>query len=1163
MRLSKIKLAGFKSFVDPTSIHFPSNLVGIVGPNGCGKSNIIDAIRWVMGESSAKHLRGDSMADVIFNGSSSRKPVGTASIELYFDNSDGSVGGQYADYSELCIKRSVSRDGTSQYYLNNVRCRRKDITGIFLGTGLGPRSYAIIEQGMISRLIEAKPDEMRVYIEEAAGISKYKARRRETENRIRHTRDNLDRLNDLRDEIDKQIKHLQRQKRQAERYTELKQEERVLESELLAIRLTDMQRDLDQHGTKFAQSQTALEATVADQRGVEAGIETARQTHTEANDLFQAKQASFYELQAKIAQLEQEIKHGRETRERRRDDLTQAEQQLNQLRLEIDKDAADLDELNSSLELLAPDLQLAKDAEQASAEKLKNIEAAVEQWQQTWHAFTLEAKEFQRISHVETTRIEQLETRLVRLEARDEQLIGEREGISLVECEERLVTQTRCENEARLAVESLAKSLGDVDAEIGQRREQEQLLGTNLENVRAELESRRGRMETLEALQEAAFGDHLDDVSEWATREQISDRPRLAQRLSVEKPWEQAVETVLGDFLQAICVTRFDEHLSRPPNGDVVLLNATAPAADSVPGSLLEVVDHAGSSASLLGRVRMADTLTAALALRETLGADESVITPDGVWLGQGWVRISRGQQEAGGLISREQDIRELRDQVRDYEQQLLRIEADRRNARDRIHELEADRIAANRHYTEASSTLAEASTVLSGLRQDLDRAKDRLLLLENDGQQVRAEIDTLHGNIRESRATLVHAAGGMERTDERRPQLERQRDELQDELEKAKENAHRDRANVAEKNVLFESRRASRESANTTLLRIRSQSEELKKRVGVLIEQVRVSQAPLDSMQNELDEQLTLQIDVERELSQQRHSLEAADAELRSLELQRSACETAVGQARETCDQLRIEVREIEVRREGLVEQFAQLGVELAAVLESLSDEAELSGWEQRLDAVRGRIERLGAINLAAIDEFKEQSERKVYLDAQFEDLTTALDTLEGAIRKIDRETRTRFKETFDNVNSGMQKLFPKLFGGGHAYLSLDGEDLLSSGVTVMARPPGKRNSTIHLLSGGEKALTAVALVFAIFELNPAPFCLLDEVDAPLDDANVARFCEIVREMSESVQFLCITHNKTTMEMARQLTGVTMNEPGVSRLVSVDIDEAVKLAAI
>lgn len=1162
MRLSKIKLAGFKSFVDPTSIQFPSNLVGIVGPNGCGKSNIIDAIRWVMGETSAKHLRGDSMADVIFNGSSSRKPVGSASIELYFDNSDGAVGGQYANYNELCIKRAVSRDGTSQYFLNNVRCRRKDITGIFLGTGLGPRSYAIIEQGMISRLIEAKPDEMRVYIEEAAGISKYKERRRETENRIRHTRDNLDRLNDLREEVEKQIKHLQRQKRQAERYKELKQEERTVEAELLAIRLNDMQAGLDEHRAGFTRSQTTLESAVADQRGIEAGIESARQAHTEANDAFQARQARVYALQAEIAQLEQSIKHGRETRERRQEDLTQAENQLNQLRLEIDQDKAQLEELDSSLQRLAPDLQQARTAEQVSAEKLKGIEDAVDKWQKTWHAFTLETEEHQRIRHVETTRIEQLETRLAQLEGRDEQLARERQGISLEECEERLVAQTRCENESRLAVEALEKSRANIDAEIGRSRDHEQSLGASLENLRAELETRRGRVETLEALQEAALGNDQDDVNAWVGRENLTDRPRLAQKLAVEKPWEQAVETVLGDFLQAICVTRVDEHLSRPPNGDISLLSVTCPDIEAVPGSLLSKVGNAGGAAEFLAGIGTAESLDAALRIRDSLGFNESVITPDGIWLGHGWVRISRGQQESGGLISREQDIRELRAEIRDYEHRVQRMTSERQSIRDRLRQFEADRAQANTRYTEASRGLAEAGAMLSGLRQDFERARERLQLLQDDEQQVRGEIELLRTNIDASRTKLALADDALDRTDAHRPELESQRDELQEELEKAKDLAHRDRTRVSEINVEYESRRASRESANTTLSRIRSQSELLNRRVAELQDQVRDSQAPLDKMQAELDEQLTLQIDVERDLSEQRRALEAADAELRRLESKRSEYENVVAAARETCDRLRMEVRELEVRREGLVEQFDHTGMELAVVVESLPEDAQLAVWEERLEKTRGRIDRLGAINLAAIDEFKEQSERKIYLDTQFDDLTAALETLEGAIKKIDRETRTRFRETFDNVNKGMQRLFPKLFGGGHAYLNLDGEDLLSAGVTVMARPPGKRNSTIHLLSGGEKALTAVSLVFAIFELNPAPFCLLDEVDAPLDDANVSRFCDIVREMSESVQFLCITHNKTTMEMVRQLTGVTMNEPGVSRLVSVDIDEAVQLAA-
>jgi chromosome segregation protein len=1162
MRLSKIKLAGFKSFVDPTTVHFPSNLVGIVGPNGCGKSNVIDAIRWVMGESSAKHLRGDSMADVIFNGSASRKPVGTASIELYFDNADGSIGGQYARYAEVCIKRSVSRDGMSQYFLNNVRCRRKDITGIFLGTGLGPRSYAIIEQGMISRLIEAKPDEMRVYIEEAAGISKYKERRRETENRIRHARDNIDRLNDLREEVENQIKHLQRQAKQAERYKKLKQNERLLEAELFAIRLTDLQKDLERRELQLSRGQTALEAVIAEQRGIEARIEQARQHHIEASEAFNKTQGSYYGVQSEISRLEQSIAHSRETRQRQSDDLTQAEAQLTQVGREIDDDREQLHELDNSLERLAPDLERAREAEIASAENLKRVEGALENWQTTWHEFTAEAQGFEQTCNVENTRIEQLEARLSQLRDRDAQLAEEQQGISIAELEKKLDEQARCDTNAKLRVDSLHQALEEINREILQLREQEQMLSTELEGFRGELESRRGRVETLEALQEAAFGQDQQDVTEWIARERLDENSRLAQKLVVDKGWEQAVETVLGDFLQAICVTRCDEHLGRLPDTDLVLIDRQSGDESGGSGTLLAKVRNAGSAAQMLRKVLVAESLDAALALRERSRPGETVITEDGVWLGPGWVRISRRQQEAGGLISREKDIRGLRDRIQELEQTVVRLEADRTAGRSRLEQLESDRSETSAQAAEANRQFAEATVVLAGLKDDFARIKERLTNLTSDSQQVRDELESLEQAVRDSQGKLSHARDALERISERRPLLERQREDLLEEFNQVRETAGRDREAVSRIQVEYESRRASRESANTSLTRIQAQREQLEARVKALSGGVAESEAPLQSLQQELDSQLAQEINVERELAEQRRKLEDAETQLRSEEAKRTDCEKEVNDARESVDGLRMQVREIEVRREGVAEQFAQSGLELDQILANLDEEAELSVWEERLNKARRSIDRLGAINLAAIGEFSEQSERKVYLDAQLEDLNLALDTLEGAIRKIDRETRTRFRETFDNVNSGLQRLFPKLFGGGHAYLSLDGDDLLRSGVTVMARPPGKRNSSIHLLSGGEKALTAVALVFSIFELNPAPFCLLDEVDAPLDDTNVARFCEIVREMADTVQFLIITHNKTTMEMASQLTGVTMNEPGVSRLVSVDIDAAVQLVA-
>jgi chromosome segregation protein len=1164
MRLGKIKLAGFKSFVDPTTIHLPGNLVGVVGPNGCGKSNVIDAIRWVMGETSAKHLRGDSMADVIFNGCATRKPVGTATIELVFDNSDGAIGGQYARYSEVSIKRIVSRDGTSQYFLNNARCRRKDITGIFLGTGLGPRSYAIIEQGMVSRLIEAKPDEMRVYIEEAAGISKYKERRRETENRIRHTRDNLDRLNDLREEVDKQIKHLQRQAKQAERYKDLKQAERRLEAELLAIRLAELDRKITEQNLELSQAQTKLEAALADQRSVEANIETARQRHLDATDQFNAAQGTYYAVQSEISRLEQSIAHGRETRQRQEKDLSDAQVHLAEICGEIEKDREQLEELEARLKQLVPNLDEAKSAEAASTQAFRRAEEALDRWQDAWHELNLECKEHQQTQQVERTRIEHLESQLMRLRVRQTELNEEQRGISIVGLEDALTEQARREQTAAAAARDLNVRLTEIDREIGQLRDREEASSEERERLQAELESRRGRVETLEALQDAAFGQGQTALEDWLSHEDLNSRPRLAQQISVANNWERAVETVLGNFLQGVCVTRCDDHLGRLPETQVGLIE-TGGGSDNAPrvdGFLLSKVTAAGSASELLANVRTADSLDEAMGIRERLGPGQSVITPDGTWLGHGWVRVNRGHLSAEGLLTREQDIRELRDEIRDLEQQTVRTAADRQNARQRLQLLEAQRAQALEDSKEVNREATESSTIVEAMRQEFERARGRLTALTRDGQSLRDEIEGLAEAARQASSRLKLAEEAAARLDARRPALQKQQQTLLQEYNECRAQWDQHRATVSRISIEYESRRASRESASTTLSRVRAQQEQLATRIESLTSQIAESEAPLYDLQQELGSQLAKEIEADRALADQRRILEDVEALLRSEEARRTEREQHVAEVRGLVDSLRMDLREVEVRREGVAEQFDATGLDLVAVAEGLPDDSDLTSLEGRLDLVRRRINRLGPINLAAIDEFTEQSERKTYLDAQFEDLISALDTLERAIRKIDRETRSRFRETFDNVNKGLKRIFPRLFAGGHAYLSLDGEDLLNAGVTVMAQPPGKRNSHIHLLSGGEKALTAVALIFSIFELNPAPFCLLDEVDAPLDDANVSRFCEIVREMAGNVQFIVITHNKTTMEMASQLTGVTMHEAGVSRLVSVDIDEAVQLAA-
>ncbi len=711
----------------------------------------------------------------------------------------------------------------------------------------------------------------------------------------------------------------------------------------------------------------------------------------------------------------------------------------------------------------------------------------------------------------------------------------------------------------------LQNTLKDIEARISGLRNEDQLVSQQFDQTKGDLESRRGHLDALQALQKAALGQTGENVTRWLAQENLAGQSRLAQKISVEQPWVLAVESVLGDFLQAVCVQRCEEHLARLPESDLVLIgNTDTHAAKSDDERYLcSKVKHAGSAAAALAAVRVADSLEHAMSLVAGLAPGESVITAQGVWLGDGWVRVGRGQSESGGVISREQDIRNLQEAVRDYELQTTSLAETRHRIRQQLEELEQSQADTHRLANEANGHYASATTLLNSLRQDFERIKERLGALNSDGASVAEEIGRIEGQAREAKEKHEHAVAALERLEERRPALHRQKEQLLEEYNQARQAADKDRISVSAINVEFERRTVSKESASTTLERISAQQQQLEDRVSGLATQIEDSESPQKEMQQQLNVTLAKEVTAKQELAKQQRDMDFADEQLRMHETGRAECEQMVSQAREAAEQARIQVRELEVRQEGVVEQFALTGLVLETVINELDDTATEEAWEDELATVRRRIERLGSINMAAIDQFNEQSERKLYLDSQYDDLTAALETLQGAIRKIDRETRTRFKETFDNVNNGLQRIFPRLFGGGHAYLGLEGDDVLDAGVTVMAQPPGKRNSSIHLLSGGEKALTAVALIFSIFELNPAPFCLLDEVDAPLDDANVARFCEIVREMSETIQFVVITHNKMTMEMVSQLTGVTMHEAGVSRLVSVDIDAAVKLAAV
>jgi chromosome segregation protein len=1167
MRLSKIKLAGFKSFVDPTTITFPSNLVGVVGPNGCGKSNVIDAVRWVMGESSASRLRGDSITDVIFNGSSSRKPIGAASVELLFDNTDTTLEGQYAKYAEISIRREVSRDGISNYYLNNTRCRRKDITGVFLGTGLGPRSYSIIEQGMISRLIEAKPEEMRVFLEEAAGISKYKERRRETSSRIKQTKENLDRLLDVLDEVEKQIKHLDRQAKTAERYRKNKDEERRTSAELLALRIRDLDDQANDADRQLAERKTRLEAAIAQQRKLEAQIEESRDRQGECGDAFNEVQGRFYKVGSEIARLEQSIEHAHELRERQSLDLEQAVSGAREIREHIDKDQTEIAQLELTLNELVPGLEQARQSEKSSTRSLTQAEEALADWQQQWDDCSARYNEAQQSRSIEQTRAEQIESKIQSLSERHQKLDEAQSAASSGELQSNVDDLTEQEQRKRQTRDEFERHLADITEKIRKLREQDQKLTRLVDERRATLQSGQGKYASLEALQKAALGEGDEGVQEWLENAGLDDNRKVAQTLDVADGWEKAIETVLGDYLQAICVSDLlpiTESIAKLRKGNITILQEHGSATEADDSSTLaaKVSGAPVSIRRMLASVQIADSLGSALSIRDTLDDEDSVITADGIWLGKNWLRVSRDNDAKAGILSREHDMRRLKAENREFQARFESARKLLQDGRTRLNQLEERRERSQADSAKHLGEYSEIKAALDASKYRMDQAHARQTAIAEETNEIDNHRSEAEEQLRESRRSFDQASETLTELEALRANLDARREELRAELRRVRDQADEDRQSVQNITIQFESRRSSKDSAAQNLDRMRSQLRQFESREVEIREQLEQRVTPLAEHKRALEEHLKTRIDVEDEMLSARKLVEQVEATLRDLDQSRLQIDQSVEEARSNVNDAEMGFREVRVRREGFVEQLDATDFELDTLLAELDEGITAEAWDEKLEKVRLRIDRLGPINLAAIDEFKEQTERKEYLDSQLGDLNSALETLEGAIRKIDRETRSRFRETFTNVNIGFQNLFPKLFGGGHAYMELTGDDLLSAGVTVMARPPGKRNSTIHLLSGGEKALTAVALVFAIFELNPAPFCLLDEVDAPLDDANVGRFCDIVETMSDKVQFVFITHNKVTMELARQLSGVTMQEPGVSRMVSVDLDEAVKMAA-
>ena len=1169
MRLKQIKLAGFKSFVDPTTVTLPSNRCAVVGPNGCGKSNIIDAVRWVMGESSAKQLRGENLTDVIFNGSTARQPTAAASIELLFDNSDGRIGGEYAAYGEIAIRRQVNRESQSTYFLNGAKCRRRDIMDIFLGTGFGPRSYSIIEQGMISQLVDAKPEDLRGYLEEAAGISKYKERRRETENRVKHTRENLARLSDIREELGKQLEHLKRQARAAERYRELKDEERKLTAELFSIRFIGLDAELTARQEQIQQLEIQLSARQAEQQSIETDIEKRRQQHTDTSDAFNKIQGKFYQLGADIARIEEAIQFNEQRVKQLELDLESVSQRSDETAQQLHMDDVQIRELKAQIEVLVPQVGAAEVADAESAAALADLEAAHRNWQQSWENFNARAADNDREAEVQASRIEHLEQILQRLRSRHDQLAADAEDAPALGAHD---------------VDSLAEEITqiesrrhDLDAEIDRclndlatAREDVLMRERVLEEARGEVQGLRHDLASLQAVQQAALGRDERDAQDWIDAQGLTGAQRLGEALAVVPGWERVVETVLGSFLQGIRVAdlgQYQSALAGVGDAGVTLVEARieayiearvdAATTGELPSLASLIRGDDLQLGSLLHGVFAAESVEVALAGRTELAPGESIITRDGVWVGIDWLRVLPGADAESGIIERTQELETLNLRVEQAEQTLTEFQGHLAEGRNRAESLEARREEIQTQVNTLNTRLGEMKTDHGVRRVQLEEAGARQARIHREHSEIESQIADEQQRLLDARQALLSAEQEREGLAVERERISRSRQSTETQLAAGRDasRAARDRFHAlnAESQGLG-SRLSASETARSRLVK---QREELNAQQQNLALGIENSATPLPELKRDLEAKLAERVSVEHQLTEARTQLEQIDHQVRELEAQRGDAEIRVEEVRGQLEGARVDRQGLAVEEKNLREQISATGFDFEEVKAQLPEDANEAQWAETLEKTDRRIQRLGPINLAAIDEFEAQSERKIYLDQQNDDLEEALETLVGAIRKIDKETRTRFKATFETVNGHLGELFPKVFGGGHAYLELTGEDLLDTGVTLMARPPGKRNSSINLLSGGEKALTAVALIFAIFRINPSPVCLLDEVDAPLDDSNVLRFAELIREMSSDVQFVVITHNKLTMEMADHLMGVTMNEPGVSRLVSVDVEEA------
>ena len=1134
MKLKQIKLAGFKSFVDPTKIPFEKALTGIVGPNGCGKSNVIDAVRWVLGESSAKHLRGGAMTDVIFSGSNARKPVSVASVELSFDNQDGRLAGQYSSYQEITVKRQVSRDGDSFYFLNGQKCRRKDITDLFMGTGLGPRSYAIIEQGMISRLIESKPQDLRVFIEEAAGISRYKERRRDTENRIRHTRENLERLFDIRSELDTQLKKLASQSKSALKYREHKKTERKLHAELLVLKYQEHATQVDDITVKINRLEVELEKVNAEVESITSQHTTLSVELNELNVKEQNQVEDYYKVGTEIARLEQQRTHQQQLDNKLLLQLEKAQQQKLKLELELKERHAKSTQLHTEL----IDLQTEYESAQEQLEESKlNLEDAQNEYaissdternqRQKVSELKLQLQLHQSQQAHKQQSVSQLQQQRLRLEQQQSSIVKEQVNI------------TAKQNELQTTNQQVAQ--------LEKKLEQTKLKNVELEQRVLLITEEQKSVETSITEQSS----RIDVIDEWLMDQKHSESP-IWEVIQIKQGWEKPVELLLGNILN-------HEYIEKDGESKVGFVQQNVEFENEA------ITSSKVNLAPWFRNVKFVESKQEAIETVKS-NAQTMCLTQDGYIVGDGF--ILEKQTTESSQLSLQSEKSELLAKLTDSKTQRTKINQRLTGSLEHKDELNDELQHLNLELQQLGlkrSSLLSSITAITEQQQKDDFRRQEIVqqIHQIDSQISEAQLNDeadqeqqqhIEISIDELASVLVATEQSMQQKQVKVQQIKSKFNELQQKLTT-------DGILIQDKKTQFALAEQQITQVQNRIIEFEGQLKEIQGSLDSKESKVG-SLSPI-ALEQELNKQVELHSHQQNELTKIRQLQTQIQAQVNDFAQQQKQFVRQQERVVKQVSELKIEREGVKGQINSQLELLKEEKVDVRFVAAEMPSDADINHWHIQLEKVKQRIARLGAINLTAIEEFEQQKERKDYLDKQNEDLTTALESLESAIRKIDRETRSRFKETYEKVNNDLQVLFPKVFGGGSAYLELTDDDLLETGITIMARPPGKKNSTIHLLSGGEKALTALSLVFAIFRLNPAPFCMLDEVDAPLDDANVERFCRLLEEMSQTVQFIYISHNKITMEMADQLIGVTMHEPGVSRIVAVDVDEAITLADV